>query len=87
MFRKYLSLSDNEVRWKVLGETSNCNVNSAVIKLDTRLHESIRLAKKKKTLMINNAPRIAMEKANEESDNYMKRISGESGDSVEDARK
>ncbi len=48
------------------GEMNECNINNAIIKFDTHLHDARRAVKKKKKHEVNNAPKIAMEKANAE---------------------
>ena len=83
----YLRSNEVVVQSDVLSEMSKCNINNAVIKLDTHLHDALRVAKKKKTITTNNVPKLAMEKANEEFDNYQKSLRGESVDSVEEAWK
>ena len=81
-------LRDNErMQEDVLDELSNCNITNAVIKFDCHLHDALRVAKIKKTRPGNNAPKIAMGKANEEFDNYLKSLKGESSESQEEALK
>ena len=83
----YLCDNEAQVHGDVLAEMNKCNINNAVIKLDTHLHDALRASKKKKAMTVNSAPKIAMEKANEEFDNYQKCLRGESHDSVEEAWK
>ena len=85
MLKNYLRENETQLQGDVLGEMSKCNINSAVIKLDHHLHTALRFARKKKTVTLNNVPKIAMEKANEEFENYQRSLKGESIDSTEDA--
>ena len=65
----HLRENEEQIQGDVLAEMSMCNINNAVIKLDTHLRDALRVAKKKKTITVNNAPKIAMEKANEMFEN------------------
>ena len=87
VFTDHLRNNEAQLQGDVLGEINKCNINNAIIKLDCHLHKALRLAKKKKAVTRNNAPKIAMEKSNEEFKNYQKSLSGESNDSVEEAWK
>ena len=83
----YLRDNDERLQEDVLGEVSRFDINKAVIKLDTHLHDALRVSKKKKTVTLNNAPKTAMERANAEFENYQQSLKGESSDSSDDAMK
>ena len=85
VFENCLRENEAQLQEDVLGEMSKCDITKAVIKLDTHLHDALRVAKKKKAVTVNSAPKIAMEKANEEFDNFQRSMKGESTDSTEEA--
>ena len=76
LLTNYLRDNEEQLQRDVLGEMSKCNINNAVIKLDHHLHDAIRFAKKKKASTVNNVPKMAMEKASKEFENYQKSLKG-----------
>ena len=71
---------------EVLDELGQCNINSAVKRLDLHLQDAHRVAKKK-IHASDNAPRIYMEEANQEFDNYQKSLADNSTDTPNEAYK